>query len=270
LAPAGIHWYQQAPLGNKVLQPRIATAQRKEAPMLPPSLNRRIRVALLDDHAAILHGLAARLAQESDIDIVGAFSGSQEMIRALQAAPADFLLIDYALGHNDIDGHNLIRLLRIRFPKAKIIVTSAHDNQATVMLAIQAGASGFVGKGQDLDDLVAAIRTVDKGDTYLPPEVAIELSSRGTPQQVLQAASQDDIGTEPDDASILQGNAELTPREREVLRCFLSGMSVAQIAEKFSRSNKTISTQKQAAYRKLGIRSDAEFFQIHHQLDGGK
>lgn len=236
--------------------------------MQPPSLNQRLRVALLDDHAAILHGLAARLTQERDIDVVGSFSGSQEMIAALQGAPADFLLIDYALGHNDIDGHNLIRLLRIRFPKARIIVTSAHDNQATVTLAIQAGASGFVGKGQNLDDLVTAIRTVAKGDTYLPPDVAAELDSRGAAQQVPQAASSDDLGAEPGDSQILQGNAELTPREREVLRCFLSGMSVAQIAEKFSRSNKTISTQKQAGYRKLGIRSDAEFFQIHHQLEG--
>ncbi|HEY4316231.1 MAG TPA: response regulator transcription factor [Herbaspirillum sp.] len=236
--------------------------------MQPPTLNQRLRVALLDDHAAILHGLAARLAQERDIDIVGAFSGSQEMISTLQSTPADFLLIDYALGHNDIDGHNLIRLLKIRFPKARIIVTSAHDNQATVTLAIQAGASGFVGKGQNLDDLVTAIRTVARGDTYLPPEVAAELDSRGAQQQVPQPAAPNGLGSEPDDASILQGNAELTPREREVLRCFLSGMSVAQIAEKFSRSNKTISTQKQAGYRKLGIRSDAEFFQIHHQLDG--
>lgn len=236
--------------------------------MQPPSLNQRLRVALLDDHAAILHGLAARLAQERDIDVVGSFSGSQEMIAALQGSPVDFLLIDYALGHNDIDGHNLIRLLRIRFPKAKIIVTSAHDNQATVTLAIQAGASGFVGKGQNLDDLVTAIRTVAKGDTYLPPDVAAELDSRGAAQQVPQAASAEDLGAEPGDSQILQGNAELTPREREVLRCFLSGMSVAQIAEKFSRSNKTISTQKQAGYRKLGIRSDAEFFQIHHQLEG--
>ncbi|HEY4072465.1 MAG TPA: response regulator transcription factor [Herbaspirillum sp.] len=239
--------------------------------MLRPSLYRRLSVALLDDHAAIRHGLAARLAQEKDIDIVGTFSGSQELIAGLQSAPADFLLIDYALGHNDIDGHNLIRLLRIRFPKAKIIVTSAHDNQATVMLAMQAGASGFVGKGQDLDDLIAAIRTVAKGGTYLPPEIADELSSRGTPQQIPAAApasaTASDSANAPGDASILAGNADLTPREREVLRCFLSGMSVAQIAEKFSRSNKTISTQKQAGYRKLGIRSDAEFFQIRYQLD---
>jgi DNA-binding NarL/FixJ family response regulator len=71
----------------------------------------------LDDHATIRHSLAARLSQEKDINIVGTFSGSQALIAGLQSAPADFLLIDYALGHNDIDGHNLIQLLRIRFPK---------------------------------------------------------------------------------------------------------------------------------------------------------
>jgi two-component system capsular synthesis response regulator RcsB len=231
---------------------------------MQPSLPRRLRIALLDDHAAVRHGLVARLAQEADIDIVGAFSGSQELIDALQASPADLLLIDYALGHNDIDGHNLIRLLRIRFPGASIVVTSAHDNQATVALAIQAGAGGFVGKGQNLDELIAAIRTVARGGTYLPPEVAAELDSK-TLQRPPDGAGAD-AGAAAE-ASILHGSGALTPREREVLRCYLSGMSVAQIAEKFSRSNKTISTQKQAGYRKLGIRSDAEFFQIRYQLD---
>lgn len=247
--------------------------------------DRRIRVALLDDHAAIRHGLEARLAQEADIDVIGAYSGSQALIDALQNTRADLLLIDYALGHNDIDGHNLIRLLRIRFPHARIVVTSAHDNQATVAMAMQAGANGFVGKGQALDDLVAAIRTVMRGDTYLSPEMAAELSSKAWQQKADRSAAAvsaaDAANAAPNatdavagadgqasgDAGILQGNRDLTPREREVLRCYLSGMSVAQIAEKFSRSNKTISTQKQAGYRKLGIRSDAELFQIRYQLD---
>lgn len=244
--------------------------------------DRRIRVALLDDHAAIRHGLEARLAQEADIDVIGAYSGSQALIDALQNTRADLLLIDYALGHNDIDGHNLIRLLRIRFPHARIVVTSAHDNQATVAMAMQAGANGFVGKGQALDDLVAAIRTVMRGDTYLSPEMAAELSSKAWQQKADRSAGAAGTasvmpnaadaaagadGQASGDAGILQGNRDLTPREREVLRCYLSGMSVAQIAEKFSRSNKTISTQKQAGYRKLGIRSDAEFFQIRYQLD---
>ncbi|MDB5774227.1 MAG: two component LuxR family transcription regulator protein [Herbaspirillum sp.] len=231
------------------------------------SLLQRLRIALLDDHAAIRHGLAARLAQETDIDIVGMFSSSQELIDALQRAPADLLLIDYALGHNDIDGHNLIRLLRIRFPKSKIVITSAHDNQATVTLAMQAGASGFVGKGQDLDELITAIRAVARGDTYLPPDIAAELSYKALQNERPATRAHTEAGGAADDATILKGNSELTPREREVLRCYLSGMSVAQIAEKFSRSNKTISTQKQAGYRKLGIRSDAEFFQIRYQLD---
>jgi two-component system, NarL family, captular synthesis response regulator RcsB len=64
----------------------------------------------------------------------------------------------------------------------------------------------------------------------------------------------------------LSEQARLSPREREVLRCVLDGMAVTAIARKFSRSVNTISTQKQAAYRKLGIRSDAELFKVQHSL----
>lgn len=63
-------------------------------------------------------------------------------------------------------------------------------------------------------------------------------------------------------------NASLTPKEQEVLRCFLDGMSVNSIAAKFSRSASTISTQKQSAYRKLGIKSDSELFKITQQFGG--
>ncbi|MGL4270873.1 MAG: helix-turn-helix domain-containing protein, partial [Pseudomonas paracarnis] len=60
----------------------------------------------------------------------------------------------------------------------------------------------------------------------------------------------------------------LTPKEREVLRCFLDGMSVSSIAAKFSRSASTISTQKQSAYRKLGVRNDSELFKFIQQFGG--
>ena len=68
--------------------------------------------------------------------------------------------------------------------------------------------------------------------------------------------------------SALIDRSELSPREREVLRCCLDGMSVTDIAEKFARSIKTISSQKQSAYRKLGIRTDTELFKIKHELEG--
>jgi DNA-binding NarL/FixJ family response regulator len=70
-----------------------------------------------------------------------------------------------------------------------------------------------------------------------------------------------------DPSSSLRLNTSLTPKEQEVLRCFLDGMSVSSIAAKFSRSASTISTQKQSAYRKLGIKTDSELFKFTQQFD---
>jgi len=216
-----------------------------------------IRIALLDDHAVVRHGLAARLKEESDFQVVGAYATSKDMMAALRASPADILLIDYSLGANDIDGLNLIRALKVRFPDSKILVSSSHYNPATVALAMRAGARGFVGKEQELSELVAAIRSVSVGRVHLNPLMAAEISSMLSSHGVEDDAN----GTDS-----LTDNTDLSPREREVLRCCLDGMSVTQIAEKFARSVKTISGQKQAAFRKLGVRNDNELFKIQHQL----
>ncbi|MAF05515.1 response regulator [Herbaspirillum huttiense] len=230
-----------------------------------------LRIALLDDHAVVRYGLAKRLAEEPDFTVVGAFATSKELMAALRASPADLLLIDYSLGSNDIDGLNLIRALRVRFPRSKILVTSAHSSPATVAMAMKAGARGFVSKSQELAELILAIRTISRGREYLNSTMTRELAI----MQAAEAAtrSQPEVrpprrrprGTDvsPDSLSDMPS---LSPREREVLRCCLDGMSVTDIAEKFARSVKTISGQKQSAFRKLGVRSDNELFKIEYQI----
>lgn len=216
-----------------------------------------IRIALLDDHAVVRHGLVARLKEESDFEVIGAYASSKDMMAALRATPVDILLIDYSLGANDIDGLNLIRALKMRFPDSRIIVSSSHYNPATVALAMRAGARGFVGKEQELSELVGAVRSVAVGRVHLSPLMAAEIST-----MLSNNNANDEAATE----GSLTDNTELSPREREVLRCCLEGMSVTQIAEKFARSIKTISGQKQSAFRKLGVRNDNELFKIQHQL----
>jgi DNA-binding NarL/FixJ family response regulator len=109
-----------------------------------------------------------------------------------------------------------------------------------------------------MDQLFRAIRTVAQGHIYLHPEMAREVAD------VTETTNGDCIPDATDD--ILARSASLSPREREVLRCYLSGMSVSEIAAKFSRSANTISTQKQSAYRKLGIRTDSELFKVQRLL----
>ena len=222
-----------------------------------------LRIVVLDDHALIRHALSLRLGIEADFKVVGVCASSQELMAALQNEEVDVLVLDYQLGQKELDGQGLIRLLNIRYPQVRILISSSAESPATVKLAIRAGARGFVGKSQETDELVAAIRTVAAERIYLSALMAAELDKLPSPEE---DPSVTDIA--PTAGAPLLNDSSLSPREQEVLRCCLDGMSVSQIAEKFSRSRKTISGQKQAAFRKLGVRTDSELFKLGRQLDG--
>jgi two-component system capsular synthesis response regulator RcsB len=218
-----------------------------------------VNVMLLDDHPVVRHGLFLSLEREKGIEVVGSFARTEELLDALSTRKADVLIVDYSLGPQEVDGVNLIRALRFHSPESPILVVSGHYNPATVSLALRAGAKGFVGKIQPLAELADAIRTVAAGRSYLSPLMAAELDLIAAPKP---------IAVDIDCVRTLSRNEKLSPREREVLRCFLDGMSVTHIAEKFGRSVNTISTQKQSAFRKLGIRTDNELFKIRHEIEG--
>lgn len=217
-----------------------------------------IRVMLLDDHPIVRQGFVTALKSAADILVVGNFTTGRELMFALAVSTAHVLLIDYALGPGDIDGINLIRALRIRFPNSAVLVVSGHYTTATVALALRAGAHGFLGKTQPVEDLAKAIRTVAIGKCYLDPVMAAYLD-------IENRSFSEAVEVDGYDDTMLTNKAKLSPREREVLRCVMDGMSVTEIALKFSRSVNTISTQKQAALRKLGVRNDTELFKVFHQ-----
>lgn len=222
-----------------------------------------LRVAVLDDHSLIRLALNERLTREADLSVVGVFCGSAELISALREVEVDLLVLDYQLHDGELDGLNLIRLLRKQYPDLLILISSSAEKPAIVNLSIGAGANGFLGKSQPVDDLIVAIRTVASGQLYLSPLMAFELEKKPVSgQEQLTAIDGDLVGD-----TILVSNAALSPKEREVLRCCLDGMQVSQIAQKFMRSRKTISGQKQSAFRKLGIRTDVELFKLQHNLD---
>ncbi|WP_175854180.1 cable pilus system response regulator transcription factor CblR [Burkholderia anthina] len=219
-----------------------------------------IQVVILDDHAVVQHGITSYLQEQTGIDVAASFAKSRDLIRWLEANRADVVLLDYTLGPGEIDGLNLVKLINTRFPGCRILMMSSSDTPATVNMTMRAGALGFFGKSEDLGELAHAIRVVAAGRSYISTELAARMESSATPDPRVadtKAASGD---ATPSPESGLSADLRLSPREHEVLRCFLAGMSVSDIASKFSRSRKTISTQKQAAFRKLGIRNDAELF----------
>lgn len=230
--------------------------------LMASSIYKMHTVILLDDHEMVRQGIELGLSKEADLDVVGSFGTGRELLEALAQRPVDVVVMDFVLGPTDIDGLSLIQTLSRRFSKCKCIVVSSHYTPATVSLALKAGSWGVLGKTRNLTELITAIRTVAQGRIYLEPYMLPALQGA---QSMLEVAS---IKSKMEISSPVRLNASLTPKEQEVLRCFLDGMSVNSIAAKFSRSASTISTQKQSAYRKLGIKSDSELFKITQQFGG--
>ena len=106
------------------------------------SLLRPARLMLLDDHDLVLQGMLQLLRQEQDMEVVGHFIRSRELIDALSqpGMEVDIIIMDYTLSPGEIDGLNLIRGLRLRFPDIHLLIISASHTPATVALALRCGA----------------------------------------------------------------------------------------------------------------------------------
>ncbi|WP_259740815.1 response regulator transcription factor [Pseudomonas poae] len=227
---------------------------------MPTSTSSTHTIMLLDDHEMVRQGIELGLGKEADLEVIGSFGTGKALLEALALRSADVVVMDFILGPSDIDGLSLIQTLSRRFKQCKPIVLSSHYTPATVLMALKAGSWGVLGKTQKLTELIAAIRTVAQGRIYLQPCMLPE--QQGTQHVFNGADMQSTLGG----GGSLPTNTSLTPKEQEVLRCFLDGMSVSSIAAKFSRSASTISTQKQSAYRKLGIKTDSELFKFTQQF----
>ncbi len=229
---------------------------------MPTSTSNMYTVMLLDDHEMVRQGIELGLSKEADLTVIGTFGTGRELLDALARRPADVVVMDFILAPSDNDGLSLIQALNRRFSRCRPLIVCSHYTPATVSLSLKAGCWGILGKTQNLTELITAIRTVAQGRIYLQPCMVPALQGIQSVLDVANMKSKMDVSTS------MQLNACLTPKEQEVLRCFLDGMSVNSIAAKFSRSASTISTQKQSAYRKLGIRSDSELFKFTHQFRG--
>lgn len=226
-------------------------------------ISRPLHVMLLDDHEFILHGICLTLSAHSDIRVLGSYTHTQPLFAALSRETVDVVVMDYCLRPGELDGLNLLRGLRLRCPQARILVISSLYTPSTVSLALRCGASGFVGKELDAEVLPMAIRKVASGQVYVHPAMAERLADNDVEvEDLVDSVPPMGAGLPRIKPSVL------TMREHEVLRCCLQGQSVTDIAEKFSRSVKTISAQKQSAFRKLGLRNNNELFNSRSQFEG--
>ncbi|WP_028212099.1 response regulator [Paraburkholderia mimosarum] len=203
-----------------------------------------IRVVVADDHPVILFGAEQALLNFPGIQVVGRARQSTELVKVLQTVPCDVLVTDLAMpGGQYGDGLPLIGYLRRNFPNIPIVVLTMLENAALLKRLGELGLIAVVHKSDDLSHIGLAVQHVSRNLEYMSPQVRIALdqfraNSGGKSEEVT-----------------------LSKRELEVVRLFVSGMTIKEISEKLSRSIKTISTQKNTAMRKLGLDRDPELFQ---------
>ena len=187
-----------------------------------PSL---IRILAVDDHPMLREGIAALVASQSDMKLVGEASNGREALEQFRKHRPDLTLMDLQMP--DMDGIEAMVAICSEFPEARIIVLTTYKGDVQVLRALKAGARAYLLKGLLRKELLETIRAVHAGQKRIPPEVAAELADHAI-----------------DDA--------LTSREIDVLRLIAGGNANKLIADRLSISEETAKGHVKNILSKLG------------------
>ncbi len=201
-----------------------------------------IRVLLADDHAVLRAGLRALVNAESDMEVVGEATDGQDAVEKARELKPDVVVMDISMpGVNGLEATTRIVESGLA---AKVLVLTMHPEDQYLLQVIKAGASGYVMKRSADTELMGAIRTVYRGEAFLYP-AATRLLVNEYARGARSAADRDTL-------------AELTDREREVLRLTAEGFSNQEIADKLIISPKTVDTYRGRIMDKLNLRHRSE------------
>ncbi|MEH1934229.1 MAG: response regulator transcription factor [Nostoc sp.] len=186
-----------------------------------------IRVLVVDDHPVVRQGLIGMLEEAPDIVIVGQGRNGHEAIAVFQQQQPDVTLMDLRMP--DMGGVQAITVICNEFPNARIIVLTTYDTDEEIYRGLRAGAKGYLLKDSEPEELLTAIRTVTRGQQYIPLNVAAKLVQRMTAP-------------------------ELSARELEVLQLVGQGMSNQEISTALNISESTVKTHINRILSKLDVK----------------
>jgi DNA-binding NarL/FixJ family response regulator len=193
-----------------------------------------IRVVLADDERLIRQGFRKLLELDGAIEVVGEAADGAEALALVPAAAPDVVLLDVRMPRRS--GIEVLEQLGDRRPPTLILTT--FDDAELLLRAVRAGARGFLTKDVSLDELVAAIRALARGDTWFQPALTASLRR----------------GVEARAAETAPAHERLTSRERDVLRLMAGGYSNREIADVLATAEGTVKNQVSSILAKLGVR----------------
>lgn len=189
-----------------------------------------IRVLIADDHAIVRQGLERLFATADDIELVGMAAHGQQAVALVGEHSPDVVLMDLSMPV--MDGVAATREIVTTSPEVKVVVLTSYGEESRILDALNAGASGYLLKHTEPDDLIEAVRAAARGDAPLDPRagrVLIE-QRRRSPQA-----------------------ADLTPRELEVLRLVGQGLANKQIARRLGISERTVKAHLTSVFQRVGV-----------------
>ncbi|MBF8792100.1 response regulator [Pseudomonas monteilii] len=201
---------------------------------------KNLNVVIADDHPIVVLGIRELVESTPGFRIVGEASGSSELVRIMEEVHPDILITDFCMPGDDThgDGVRLIEYLCRNFPQARVLIFTMISNPLILSSLYDIGVAGVVQKGGERNELLTALAALKRGRVY-----------RGC--KPLMSSSVQAI-----DRGLTERVAKLTVTELEVLRDFVQGLTLGEIAVKRKRSIKTISAQKISAMNKLNAGND--------------
>jgi len=212
---------------------------------------RTIRIVLADDHAVLRSGLRALLDSEPGMKVVGEASDGKQAVELAKTLNPDVLVMDISMP--DMDGLAAARAISALELPCRVIMLTVHAEEAYLLKALQAGASGYVHKSSADRELMGAIRAANRGDVFLYPSAVKRLLT-----EYLRGIRKE---SDTDRLEVL------TERERQVLRFTAEGFSNQEIADKLVLSPKTVDTYRQRIMEKLDLHHRSEL--IRYALKTG-
>lgn len=198
----------------------------------------KIRIGLVDDHVILRTGLRKFIEESSDLVVVGEAGSGREAIDLVRSHEMDVMLMDISMpGQSGIDA---LAMIRAKAPDLGILILSGYPEEHYAVSLIRQGASGYLNKQCDPDEIVRAIRRIAEGHRYITPQVADLLA---------QQLNKPETGAP---------HEQLSEREFQVFLRLAKGETVGDIAEALSLSVKTISTYRTRIMEKMALASNSD------------
>ncbi len=213
----------------------------------------KLRLLVVDDHPLMRRALQTAVSTESDIEVIGSAADGRQAQQMIKQINPDIVLLDLLMPYG---GAARIAILRKKYPSLKILVVTSITDGDTVLRTIQAGADGYITKEADHEELLVAIRKIGAGDSYLPPDMAVELMAS------VQNAAQ--VKKDEEKTAV-----SLTVREQEIFDLLGQGLTNKKIAAKLTISTATVRVHMHNITRKYKFtsRAQAAAYAIRHPLD---